>query len=523
MHVAKQSAQGSIVLFGGNLTATIGQTVATILIARLLGPDQFGTYSLALVVPSVFQLFVSLGVNTAVTRFVAYHVSMNDMEAARRFAASALVLTLLSGLALSAVCYLSASAVSGYVFHRAYLAQYVELASAIVCGQALLNTAIAAAIGWNAMGQASVANIVQSFIKLALSPLLIVAGFGLFGAVAGQTLAAALGAIIAVGILYMSKIRSSKVRLHTLASDARQMVSYGVPAFGASILTGVWPYYLSIVLAAVASNLVIGYYQAAFTFTVAISLLSGAAGSALFPAFSSLHGQSGDLQTALKLAVKYVAYVTMPVVFVLAATAKELIVIFYGHSFSAGSTFLVILALSAAPVLLGLTVLPAFFNGIARTRLTLVMVGLGAAVLFIAAPILAINLNLGVDGVIYGLLLSNLTTSVVGVYLFHLEFTSWIDFKAAASTLAAGVVSFGLCYLVTGLNSNLLLLVLKLAVFSISYLTLAPLLRAVSYDDLNTLGTALGEMPVLKRPIRVIIAYEKLFAAHDRGIARVEK
>ena len=202
MHVAKQSAQGSIVLFAGNLTATLGQTVATILIARLLGPDQYGSFSLALVVPSVFQLFVSLGANTAVTRFVAYHVSRNDMEAARRFAASALLVTLLSGLALSAVCYLSANAISVYVFHRAYLAQYVELASAIVCGQALLNTAIAAAIGWNAMGQASFANIVQSLIKLLLSPLLIVAGFGLFGAVAGQTLAAALGAVIAVGILY---------------------------------------------------------------------------------------------------------------------------------------------------------------------------------------------------------------------------------------------------------------------------------------------------------------------------------
>jgi len=522
LHVAKQSAQGSIVLFAGNLTATIGQTVATILIARLLGPGDYGSFSLALVIPSVFQLLVSLGVNTAVTRFVAYHVSRNEGEAAKRFAVSALLLTLLSGLALSGACYLSASALSQFIFHRAYLAQYVELASAIVCGQALLNTAIAAAIGWNAMGQASIANIVLSLIKLVLSPLLIVLGFGLFGAVAGQTLATALAAVIAVGVLYGSKIRSSMVGWHELASDARQMMSYGVPAFSASILSGVWPYYLSIVLAAVASNVVVGYYQAAFTFTVAISLLSGAAGSALFPAFSSIQGRSGDLPTALRLAVKYVAYVTMPVVFVLAATARELMVIFYGHSYSAGATFLVILAVSATPVLLGLTVLPAFFNGIAKTRLTLVMVGLGAGVLFVSAPILAIDLNLGVDGVIYGLLLSNLVTSVVGVYLFHLEFSSWIDFKAVGSTLAAGAISFALCYLVTGLSSNLLMLILKLGVFSLAYLTLAPLLRAVSCDDLLVLGSALGEMPVLKRPIRVVIAYEMLFAPRNRGQPSVD-
>ncbi len=294
LHVAKQSAQGSIVLFAGNLTATVGQTVASILIARLLGPGNYGIYSLALVIPSVFTLFVSLGVNTAVTRFVAYHLSRNEVEAAKRFAESALLLTLFSGILLSGVCYLSATALSQYVFHRPYLSQYVELASAIVCGQAILNTAIAAAIGWNAMGQASFANIAQAMVKLLLSPLLIVLGFGIFGAVAGQTLAAVLGAVISVGILYAYKIKSSTVGWEGLTSDTKEMMNYGLPAFSANVLTGLWPYYLSIVLAAVASNAVIGYYQAAYNFTVAISLLSGAAGSALFPAFTSLHRGEGE-------------------------------------------------------------------------------------------------------------------------------------------------------------------------------------------------------------------------------------
>lgn len=509
-------------LFAGNLGATVGQTVASILIARLLGPDQFGSYSLALVIPSVFQLFVSFGVNTAVTRFVAYHVSINDNEAAKRFAESALLLTLLSGIALSAVCYLSASALSEYVFHRAYLAQYVELASAIVFGQAVLNTAIAAAIGWNAMGQASLANIVQALIKLLVSPLLIVVGFGLTGAVAGQTLAYVAGAVISVGVLYASKVRSFNLGWHSLTSDAKQMMSYGLPAFTANILLGVWPYYLSVVLAAVATDVVIGYYQAALNFTVAIALLAGAAGAALFPAFTSLHGGKGDLPTALKLSVKYVAYVTIPVIFLLAATSRQLMVLFYGQSFAAGATFLVIFAVAATPVLLGYSVLPSFFNGVARTRLTLFMVGLGAIVLFVSAPILAIPLNLGVDGLIYGLLLSNLVTGVVGVYLFRLRFSSWIDFRAAISTLAAGLISFGLCYLVPDLSSNLLTLVLKLAVFLLAYLTLAPLLRAVRYDDLDMLGAALGEMPVLKRPIHLIIAFEKLFAYRDKRLPGVE-
>ncbi len=301
------------------------------------------------------------------------------------------------------------------------------------------------------------------------------------------------------------------------------MMSYGLPVYSASILSGVGPYFLSIVLAAVATNVVIGYYQAAYNFTVAIALLSGAAGSALFPAFTSLHSGKADMPMAFRMAVKYVGFVTMPVIFLLAATATQLMVLFYGHSYGAGSTFLVLLAVAATPVLLGFTVLPSLFNGIARTRLTLVMFGFGAVVLFASAPVLAIGLSLGVDGVIYGLLLSNLVATLVGLYLFRLEFASMIDFKAAISALAAGAISFGLCYLVPAFSSNLLILIVKLALFSLAYLTIAPLLRAVSYEDLETVGEALGEMPVLKRPIRVLIAYEKLLASRDKARTGVEK
>ena len=73
------------------------------------------------------------------------------------------------------------------------------------------------------------------------------------------------------------------------------------------------------------------------------------------------------------------------------------------------------------------------------------------------------------------------------------------------------------------LHSNLLMPILKLAVFSLAYLTLAPLPRAVSYDDLQGWGAALGEMPVLRRPIRAVIAYEKFFASRDAGHSYAEK
>ncbi len=46
--VAKQSARGSLILFAGNFLDTAINAVAIILVARLLGPDGYGTYTLSM-------------------------------------------------------------------------------------------------------------------------------------------------------------------------------------------------------------------------------------------------------------------------------------------------------------------------------------------------------------------------------------------------------------------------------------------------------------------------------------------
>ena len=53
--------------------------IAAIFVARLLGPDGYGLYTLAFLIPGILSLFVGLGVNISVTRYVAYYVSSGDV------------------------------------------------------------------------------------------------------------------------------------------------------------------------------------------------------------------------------------------------------------------------------------------------------------------------------------------------------------------------------------------------------------------------------------------------------------
>jgi O-antigen/teichoic acid export membrane protein len=60
-----------LVLSGQTLATLIAAAAGSIVIARLLGPDLYGVYSLSLVFPSFLMLFTDFGISPALTSFPA--------------------------------------------------------------------------------------------------------------------------------------------------------------------------------------------------------------------------------------------------------------------------------------------------------------------------------------------------------------------------------------------------------------------------------------------------------------------
>ncbi|MEX0920625.1 MAG: flippase [Candidatus Pacearchaeota archaeon] len=69
------AVKNSVYQFSKNLTAKIGSFIFTIIIARLLMPELFGYYSLALSTILIFGTFAELGVQTTLVRFVSKEFS----------------------------------------------------------------------------------------------------------------------------------------------------------------------------------------------------------------------------------------------------------------------------------------------------------------------------------------------------------------------------------------------------------------------------------------------------------------
>jgi len=507
-----------VVLFAGGFLSTALLAVSSIVVARLLGPASYGSYTLVLLIPQILQLFVGLGVASAITRFSAYYVARGEPGVARRFSVNSIIFLVLFGSALSVVCFVGAGFLSAVVLHRQALAPLVRYVSIAVLAQTVLQTSVSGLMGWNSMGWASASSILQAAVRISIAPILVILGYGVFGAITGYTA----GYLIAGGAaglaLYALRLRGSMGEGGgKFFADVKEMVSYGLPIYTGSVLTGLATYYVTLLVAVIAVDAAVGFYQAASNITVAYSLALSALTMALFPAFSSLHGAGADTGLAFRHATKYVAYIMAPIILFIAGGSDVIVRILYGSAFSSADTYLTLLAVSDIPPVVGLTVATAFFNGIGKTRLSLAVNGLGAVVLFVAAPLLGSVLNLGVDGLIYAQLIASAVAAIAGLYLASRYLKATVDLRSLGAIFVASALGYVVLLLLSSLAlPGLLTLAADALVFLLVYFTSAPLLGAIDAADIERLGSAMGGMGAFARLLQPVLKYELLILRHSK-------
>src|SRR4030042_7103034 len=108
--VAEDSARGSFFLISGTALATVIMAVSAILIGRFLGPELYGQYTLATVVPQLLYLFTDLGINQGVTKFTATFNSRGETDRLARTIKHAMLLKAIIGVALFIINYVFAEA-----------------------------------------------------------------------------------------------------------------------------------------------------------------------------------------------------------------------------------------------------------------------------------------------------------------------------------------------------------------------------------------------------------------------------
>ncbi|MDV3243538.1 MAG: oligosaccharide flippase family protein [Nitrososphaerales archaeon] len=482
--------------------------MAAVVIARLLGPASYGIYSIALLVPATLFEIVGFGVNMGISRLTAYHISKLEAERARRITRNAIAFEVVLGAALAGLVYLGSGPISYALFHRPEAVPYLRESSLLVLGEAMLQSSISAFIGWNMVGTATLLSLSQSAMKFVLSTSLVVWGYGVNGAIAGHVASYLVAGVFALSVVAKRRLAGPTKSNHGVLEDIEYAVRYGSPLAAANLVSTLSSYFVIFLMALVGTNQVIGYYSAGANVTAIITRSSAGISLALLPTFAGLHGIGSDMKNALRLAVKYTAYLLTPIIAFIAFFPDLVIRVLYGASFVEAAPFLRLLAIGYLPMVVGMTVVPTYFNGIGRTRLTLYSTLSGSVLLYALAPVLGIFA--GALDILYSVVVSNAAIAVVALALSSRYLFAKVDLTSSARLFVSAAVSYLLLSIVRiPLPPTAGSLLVNGALFLALYATIAPLIRSIDFVDVANLGGIVDSFGLISHVVRPLLSWER--------------
>jgi O-antigen/teichoic acid export membrane protein len=340
-------ARGSGALAAGNFFEFATRFAIAFLLARSLGAGGYGLYVLAISAATLFSGISLLGLDDAMTRYVAIASGRRDAPSVRGTVQVGLVAATVMGVLFSAVLYFGAEPIATGLFHEPRLARLLQLIALAVPFLSVSNVLAGTARGFRRMDIAALAeNVVQSVVRLALlTVVFLLTGLSTATAVVVfgiSDVAATITMITLLGRHFPLAPRGQPVR-----RDTRGVFRFALPLWFSGMLRHFRGNLVALLLGATGPAANVGVFAVVNKINLVGHVWLLSIVMAVKPTMAQLHdrGDRAELGRVYTATTRWSLSLALP--FVIAMVLyREPILATFGTSFTAGSTALVILAMA---------------------------------------------------------------------------------------------------------------------------------------------------------------------------------
>ena len=485
--------------------------IASILVGRLLGPELYGQYTLAFVIPTLLFIFTDLGINAGIIKFTASLRLKGETNRITKIIKYGLLLRASTGIAIFTINYALADLFASVLLQRPDLAFYMRIVSISILFQVISTIATSAFVGLDKTEYNALTMNTNAVAKAIISITLVLLGFSVAGALVGYIAGHIIASVVGISVLFLMirKMRSVQNN-HSVSEDLKTLMIYGAPLYISVLLTSFSPLYQNIILAIFTTDANIGNYKAATNFVALIATLAVPITTALLPAFSKLNSSTNQkIKSFFKLANKYTAIVIVPITFLIIVFSGEIVQIVYGSTYESAPMFLATYCPIYLLVGLGYLTLASLYNGLGDTRTTLKISLITFLTLAILSPLLTKNYS--VQGLITAILVASTAGTIYGSYIARKKFQIEFD----TSTLLK-------IYLISAISTVPSLLVLQFAnlpglfnitigglLYLFTYVTLTPLTKIVTTSEIRTATHITQKIRLLAFVAKPVLKYQE--------------
>lgn len=431
---AERVLRNSLVRVGGYAIGAALYFIVVVIIARYLGTEGFGRFTVILAFVSVFQLIVDMGVRNILIREIA----VDRAKFAEHLGVARFVMWSLSGVSLGLmVLAANLAPVSDEVRQSVYFAGL----AVIVTFHGLCYSAVLRAfeeMEWDIIGF-----VLHKVILLGFIGAMIRSDLGLAGVFA------AFLAANACQYLYYRILVGYRHGRADLRIDPRKgwaMLAESVPLGVAEILRRLTGQADKLLLAALAAPVAVGVFSAANKVLEAVNPFTVNLTLPLFPVFSRLARDSSvKLSKAYEQSLKFLYVMGVPIAVVLFVLADRIVVLLFGETFGESGPVLRLLA-PAVILLLPTSVYGYLFTAMGRQRSYA-----GCAAISLGVTLL-IDLLLipryGALGAAVGTVAGESALFLSGLIVLRYVWGGWLGLGLVGRPLLSGLAMGVVCWLV---------------------------------------------------------------------------
>ncbi len=523
--IAKISAKGSVVLSIGLVVSSLILALGVFLIAGFLSASEYGLYSIVMTVPSIFGLFQDLGVNSALVKYIAQYRVDNEIERIKKILTTALIFNGAIGTCLSTTTFLLANFLAITYLGRPEIESAIRIASFAILASSITSAIQSIFIGFEKLEFYALTQIISSILKTLVAPALVIAGFGVNGAVIGYLVASVATALIGFAFFFSGIYRKvepkTKFYGHQFKDSLSLMIRYGFPLSISGILGGFLTQFYNFLLYRFELNdAVIGNYQMAGKFMILMAFLTAPITTTLFPAFSKLDTEKDKeiLKQVFQLSVKFASILVVPAAVALMVLSQPIVGTLFGNKYSSAPFYLLLLATQGLFAGIGSLSVTSLINGQGKTnvtlKLTLLNIAVGTTLGLFLIP------SFGIVGLITTSLFAGFPSLIIGLWWIKKHFTASIDKSDSGKIYLSSGLTGILTYFIL-LNLSWLPFWISLTIggllFVSLYLGFVILTGALENNDILILRTIFQEMGPFTRIVQPFLEIiEKLVAVRKQ-------
>lgn len=319
--------------FVNTVVGRLGVLGIGIALARLLGPQEFGTYAVALIALMAVLSFNELGVSLAIVRWPGDPSAIAPTVNTISLVASTLIAAVTYGLAApfaSAMGEPDATAVVQLLGLSVIISGAVASPAALLQRQFKQNTRM-------------LIDQVTVWVGAVTSITLAVSGSGAMSLAVGRIAGAAIGAVLFI------RLSPEPYRLGLNRGQVRPLLKFGLPLAGASMVVFAISFADQIVVGRMLGPTALGFYVLAFNLSQwPVTIFSQPLRNVAPATFARLQHQPEAMRSAFRGIVGLLAAVTFPVCLLLSGAAGPIVGFVYGGEWAPAAAVLVWLGVLAA-------------------------------------------------------------------------------------------------------------------------------------------------------------------------------